>query len=271
MCRRGSLLIRSAANLPFLILVVGGIVFGQTAQNRSKLFPCSEYSDSACITEQGFLAFRPPAKPTQDEERLMADITELDHQAHEELGSGTAEWKEVLGILVNSANFLTLNEASGASELYKRSMQTFSRLIQEKNRVYYLAGLLLGVIAGTLFTVLLYLISRRLSEPFIPPSLLPLMCLFAGMGSLTSVLARLDTIPLGSETTKELIIVSGATRPIIAIFFALIIYLILNLKLVDIRIGSPTDESRNHVYLISSFLCGFSERFAQDILSKIGM
>jgi len=56
---------------------------------------------------------------------------------------------------------------------------------------------------------------------------------------------------------------------VVAIFFALIIYLVLNLKLIDIKMGSPSSENANSIYLITSFLCGFSERFAQDSSLKL--
>jgi len=223
----------------------------------------------AFINAEKFLQFNHPDHATADEEGLTADIVSLDHRAHEVLGPDTPEWKEVLGILVNAANFVTWHQVPAAHQLYTRAEQAFFRHIQEKNRVKYLVGLMLGVMASTLVAGLLYTIARSLAQPFVSPSLLPLLCLFAGIGSLTSVLTRLDQIDLKVETRTELVMLSGAARPVVAIFFAIIVYLILNLKLIDIKIGSPTNDNQNYVYLITSFLCGFGERFAQDILSKV--
>jgi hypothetical protein len=195
----------------------------------------------------------------------------LDHRAHEQLGPGTPEWKEVMGVLVNAANVGILSgEVPEGRLLFQQAEQTFLRYFEAKNRIRYLLGVGLGIGICTLFSGLLYLVARSLAQPFIKPGLLPLICLFAGLGSLTSVLTRLDQIDLKFATSYELILVSGAARPVVAIFFALVVYLILDLRLVDIKFGSPTEQNQNSVFLISSFLCGFSERFAQDILSKIG-
>jgi hypothetical protein len=224
----------------------------------------------AYINEQKLLTFQTPPNATSEQKALAADIMSLDHRAHEQLGPDTPDWKEVLGMLENAANYgLVYNEVPTGRLYYDRAEQAFFRHIEAKNRVKYLVGLMLGVAACTLLSGLLYLIAQHLAQPFITPKLLPLLCLFAGMGSLTSVLTRLNQLDLKFESSSQLIMVSGAARPVVAIFFALVVYLIIDLKLVDIKFGSPTDQNQNSIYFISSFLCGFSERFAQEILSKV--
>lgn len=47
------------------------------------------------------------------------------------------------------------------------------------------------------------------------------------------------------------------------------VYLILVTKIVNVRFGTDVEGQINAVYLIASFLCGFSERFATDIISKL--
>jgi hypothetical protein len=233
--------------------------------------PTDDYLSSACINRNNFLQFAaPPSNAPAEQKALAADIVGLDHRAHEQLGPDTPEWKEVLGVLVNAANVgILYNEVPQGRMLYQQAEQTFLRYFEAKNRIRYLIGLGLGVFICTLFSGLLFLIARSLSQPFIKPGLLPLLCLFAGIGSLTSVLMRLDQIDLRFATSVQLVMISGAARPVIAICLALVVYLVLDLKLLDIKFGAPTEQNQNSIFLISSFVCGFSERFGQDILSKV--
>jgi hypothetical protein len=233
--------------------------------------PTDDYVASACINRYDLLQFAPSLNASPDQKHLTADLVGLDHRVHEQLGPGTPEWKEVMGVLVNAANVgVVYNEVPQGRLLFQQAERTYLRYFEATNRIRYLLGLALGVGICTLFSGLLYLIARSLAQPFIKPGLLPLLCLFAGLGSLTSVLTRLDQIDLKFATSYQLILVSGAARPVVATFLALIVYLILDLKLLDIKFGSPTEQNQNSLFLISSFLCGFSERFAQDILSKVG-
>ncbi len=237
----------------------------------SERCPSDDYVASACVNRNDLLQFAPPPNSSPEQKALIADLVGLDHRAHEQLGPGTPEWKEVMGVLVNAANVGVLsNEVPAGRLLFQQAQQTFLRYFEAKNRIRYLVGVALGAGICTLFSGLLYLVARSLAQPFIKPGLLPLLCLFAGLGSLTSVLTRLDQIDLKFATSSELVIISGAARPLVAIFFALVVYLILDLKMIDIKFGSPTEQNQNSVFLVSSFLCGFSERFAQDILSKVG-
>lgn len=224
-----------------------------------------------CVTTQRFLAFPPASDDANaDVKVLSADIVALDHRIHEQLGPDTPEWREVMGILVNAASIgVMANQGAQGRLLYKQAEDAFFRYFEARNRIRYLIGLGLGVIVCTLFSGMLYFIARSLSQPFVKPGLLPLLCLFAGMGSLTSVLTRLDQIDLRFATSTQLIMISGAARPVIAICLALVVYLVLDLRLLDIKFGAPTEQNQNSIFLVSSFLCGFSERFAQDLLTRV--
>jgi len=226
----------------------------------------------AFVNQAKYLTFAlpDPGLITNPQRELAAQIQSLDHRAHEQLGPCTPEWTEVLGMLGNAANVgLLANEVGQAEKDYKMAEAAFFGHIEARNRIRYLAGLMLGIVACTILAGGLYLIAKSLSQPFIAPRLLPVLCLFAGMGSLTSVLTRLDQINLKLETDPWLIVFSGGSRPLVAILLSLVVYLILDLKLIDIRLGSPTDANRNSIYFVTSFLCGFSERFATDILTKV--
>jgi hypothetical protein len=45
---------------------------------------------------------------------------------------------------------------------------------------------------------------------------------------------------------------------------------VLSLRIVDFHVGAGTDPTPPALYLIAAFMSGFSERFAQDILTKVG-
>ena len=51
--------------------------------------------------------------------------------------------------------------------------------------------------------------------------------------------------------------------------FGVVVYFILQNKIVGITIGSESESNSNGVYAVTSFLCGFSERFANDIISRV--
>jgi hypothetical protein len=141
---------------------------------------------------------------------------------------------------------------------------------QTKNRIRYLAGAAAGIVLATLLGAGLFLVARSPSNAqFIDSRLLLLILMFAGMGSITSVLTRISSIDLSEETSDFSVFISGFARPVVAIFFAIVVYLILTSKIVDIKFGNPPGDQANGVYLVSSFLCGFSERFATDIIANL--
>lgn len=240
-------------------------VFGQLRQCPD---PLPDQPFVPCLNVDKYLVWQNGSG--EDATTLDIDMMSLDHRAHERLGPDTTEWAEVLGLLYNAAAVNSLNgNVKEARMIYERAEQTYLTALEAKNRIQYLLGLMLGILACTFVAGFLFLIARCLAQPFVDPKLLPLLCLFAGIGSLTSVLTRLDQINLKFETSRELLMISGGARPIVAIFFALIVYLILELRVIDVKFGSPTASNANSIFLISAFLCGFSERFAQDILSKV--
>ena len=91
---------------------------------------------------------------------------------------------------------------------------------------------------------------------------------FAGIGSTASVLTRLSTMDLGNETSKGMLLLSGASKPLIAIAFACIVYIIMKHQLVAISVGGSGKEAAEAAIWVAAFLCGFSERFASDIIAK---
>jgi hypothetical protein len=212
--------------------------------------------------------FETPADATDYEILLAKDIVRLDHRSVWTLGA-TPERGEVFRLLYNVIVFLTQRKPKVARTLLDHAEAVYHQHIQAKNRLHYLGGILAGIV---IILGLGFLLSWLFSSPdsVIPSTMLPTILLFAGMGSITSVLTRLSSIDLRDQTSLWMIIISGMARPVTGLFFALVVYLVLSLRIVDFHIGAGTDPSPPALFLIAAFMSGFSERFAQDILSRVG-
>ena len=57
-----------------------------------------------------------------------------------------------------------------------------------------------------------------------------------------SVSTRLRTMELGDEVSIQLLIISGVARPIIAIFMACVVYLILKNDYIPVHLGPQTPQ-----------------------------
>ncbi len=209
-----------------------------------------------------------PDEPLPVEVIITKDIVRVDHRSLRMLGA-TPDRGEVYRLLLNVIGFLQIRESDAARALLDHAEAVYHQHIQAKNRLRYLGGMLAGIMALLGFG---FLLSSLLNSPgaVIPLSLVPLILLFAGMGSITSVLTRLSSIDLRDQASVWMIYISGMARPVTGLFFALVIYLVLALRIVDFHLGAGTEPTPPALFLIAAFMSGFSERFAQDILTKLG-
>jgi hypothetical protein len=214
------------------------------------------------------LSFSPPDNPSPEEQMLAADVVILDHRANHQLKPPAREWQEVSYLLYNVVSFLHQRDPTEGRVILEEAERVYYHHNQTKNRIRYLLGVVLGIAVAACVGAASRLMARSLDQ-YIPTQLLVLLFVFAGIGSVASVLTRISSIDLKNETSNFSVFVSGFSRPLIAIFFALIVYLILDTKILDIKLGNPTDSKGGAIYLVTSFLCGFSERFAQDIISRV--
>jgi hypothetical protein len=228
---------------------------------------------SASVTQQDkstryYLNFSIPDNPTPEEQKLVADVVILDHQANHQLRPKTREWQEVTDLLYNVVVFLHQRDATEGRVILEEAKRVYYHHNQTRNRIRYLLGAVSGIAVVTLIGAASLLLAKPLGQ-FISTQLLILLFVFAGIGSVTSVLTRISSIDLKRETSNFSVFISGFSRPLIAIFLALVVYFILDTGILDIKFGSPIDSKTNAIYLVTSFLCGFSERFAQDIVSRV--
>jgi hypothetical protein len=168
----------------------------------------------------------------------------------------------------------------------QRAEAVYYRDVQTKNRITYVAGLGLGVGAVVLTPLLLLwsvewlgagLAARTdtLGTPVrgtfqwlvktAPLAITAPLFFFAGLGASASVLSRLTTIDLKEETSKTMVLIAAAARPALAVIFASVIFVILNNNIISIG----TDTTKLAMIWIAAFLCGYSERFASDILDRV--
>lgn len=209
----------------------------------------------------------PQKDPTPRERGLKTDVIILKQRVDSQLTKESCEWYQTLRLLVNAVECLQAGDANHGRLIYKEAESIFHRYNQSKNRIYYLIGALLGIgIAAPLGFLL-----AKLSVPIIDIDIGAvhiLIFVFAGIGSLTSVLTRVSSIDLREETSKFSVYISGFSRPLVATVLAVVVNVIVNGRIVEIAIGAP-GNGRGAGCLVISFLCGFSERFAQDIIARV--
>ena len=121
----------------FCICAISGAAFAQPTCDPRDFEPDRAgnlpWKGQACINWQSYLTF--PGGVTREQKELASDIMSLDHRAHEQLGPGTPEWKEVLGMLGNAANAGLLYGDVEAGRLnYSRAEQAFLGHIRANNR-----------------------------------------------------------------------------------------------------------------------------------------
>jgi hypothetical protein len=229
-------------------------------------------SDSSELLEvrEGLISFSIPDNPSPEEKKLVADFVILDHLKQNQLKEGSREWNQVNKLLLNVIVLLYARDAAGARAILEDARQVYFLHNQSQNRIRYLVGAVVGTVAAGLLGVALVLLSMKLSgAPFVKTHLLVLILVFAGIGSMTSILTRLASIDLRAETSTFAVHVSGFARPFVAVPFAVVAYCVLDTKMLDITIGGATGDRPTGFYVVTSFLCGFSERFANDIISRI--
>ena len=179
--------------------------------------------------------------------------------------------QEICLLCENAANAgIVAGDITKGELILARATEIYQKALLGRNRIQYVVGTFLGV----LVLIVLALIVVELSVLGIVPSLAPPETLislfaFAGIGSVTSVLIRLSTLELNEETSKTLLMLSGASKPLVAIAFASIVYILLKNNLVAVTIGSSDSSNPDAAYWVAAFLCGFSERFGSDIIARL--
>jgi hypothetical protein len=177
---------------------------------------------------------------------------------------------EIEAILSTAEEALATGASAGpVRQIVAKANERFLQDVQSKNRLIYAAGMFLGALILGLISVVLVSFAEEGRFNLASSNTLVSLFVFAGLGSVTSFLTRLPSLDLRAESSQRLVLLSAASRPVVAIGFASVIYLVLRYKLVNLQVASDDAAAQDALSWIAAFLCGFSERFASDLLGRL--
>jgi len=221
------------------------------------------------FTKEGELQLEPPPSLTPDQVVFLAEIQSLAKRVEK---NRFPVRQEIVRLLENAANAgVVLGDLKKGEMLLARAAAVHERALVAKNRLSYIIGTLCGIVVLSVIVLSMAALAHYGVTSLGPPQIVLALFAFAGVGSITSVLMRLSSLDLREETSRTLLMVSGASKPLVAIAFASIVYIVLKYKLIAITLGTPEGlglEADEAAYWIAAFLCGFSERLGSDIVVK---
>jgi hypothetical protein len=130
---------------------------------------------------------------------------------------------------------------------------------------------LLGTFVGVIFLIaLVALLFRFTSENSVIHSVLGIVAA-GGLGATLSVMTRLtaNRLRVDAGAGVALIRLAGSFRPVVGAVLGLALYSFIEAGLLPIKV-TATGQSLVYFYLAVAFLAGFSERLAQDAITKAG-
>lgn len=102
----------------------------------------------------------------------------------------------------------------------------------------------------------------------LPPPLLILTALGGVVGSVASILVRIRDFDEAHDATPATLVLLGFSKPVVGACFALFVLAVLKAQLLPIQVPAA-GATESYFFLALSFVCGFSERFAQDLVAKV--
>jgi hypothetical protein len=262
----------SSAEKPDVGAIVDDLVerFGEKRLSSERSVDLGRYESFA----SELVRFLPPDDLPPEHGELVSKIVVLDHRSLHAFGPHSQARAEVKALLQNAVisagyslgDFVPekVKPIAAPAALYKQAEEIFTRHMETRNRTYYVVGVAGGILLLTIAGSLAAYLPRAVQEA-IDPDLVPALIWFAGLGSIVSVLMRLSTLDVVREISARILVISGTGRPFVASAFALVVYLVMTSKLVSLSLGSQANAG---AYFVVAFLCGFSERFAKDILDR---
>lgn len=126
----------------------------------------------------------------------------------------------------------------------------------------------LGVLLYFVIPISLFVVSIFSKYEFVfgmKVTTIGLVSFFGALGSVVSIMVRLHQFTDAKSSDKSILFFTGLFKPIIGAAFALFIFCLASSGLLPITI----DEQRAAYFFGAvSFVAGFSERFAQDVVVK---
>ena len=225
--------------------------------------------------KDGWLEFDVPGGADEKGKDVYASIRNVHRQAYIDLAFlGRCRWngyKSVESKLRIAATALQGGAQAQAQALVDEARATYKEQLAAQRKVSYLVGVTLGI--GLLAGLRLALhgaigsLNGVITEDFALQ-----IVLFAGMGTLASVLTRIGQFRVEVYATRPLVLISGASPPLVAVFVAfgtLPAFLRSDLATVTVNGNNVSDvSSATFIYLSAAFLCGFSERFGKHVIDQ---
>jgi hypothetical protein len=223
----------------------------------------------AHFTKEGELQLELPSALAPDQVVFLAELQSLAKRVEK---NRFPVRQEVLRLLENAANAgVVLGDLKKGETLLARAAAVHERALVARNRLQYIAGTICGVVVLSVAVIAAAALAHYGITSVAPPDVLLTLFAFAAVGSVTSVLMRLSRLNLREETSRGLLMLSGASKPLVAIAFASMVYIVLKYKLVAISLGTGEglgQAANEAAYWIAAFLAGFSERLGSDIVVK---
>jgi hypothetical protein len=224
--------------------------------------------------KDGWLVVPLPATATPEDRALVAEIRTVHRQAYTDLAfidrCRWAGYSSVESKLRIAAESLQAGLHDEAKRLVTSAQATYREQLGAQRKIWYLWGVLIGIALLGGLVVALHAASSSLDNVISQQFALQLL-IFAGMGTLASVLMRLGSFNIETYATRLLVMISGISRPLVAVFVTFAMYTILKSHLQTVTVNgndlTNVDKS-SYVYFTAAFLCGFSERFGKDLISR---
>jgi hypothetical protein len=100
----------------------------------------------------------------------------------------------------------------------------------------------------------------------VPAHLFLMVLVFGSVGSVVSIMVRIQDFLTLEMRDKFILYFIGAFKPIIGMAFALFVFAVIKSNILPIAIKI---DSEYYFFMATSFLAGFSERFAKDIVNSL--
>jgi hypothetical protein len=145
-----------------------------------------------------------------------------------------------------------------------------SRSLSIEARHAYLAGMFIGavVLGGGVWAIARVVPAIRRAHL----DTLGLGTVIAGgVGAVLSVMTRLtaDNLKVDPGVGRWLVLIAGGFRPVIGGIFAFVVYVFVQGGILPIKV-TAVGIKETYFFLGVAFLAGFSERFAQDAVTRAG-
>lgn len=226
----------------------------------------------------------PEVKLAQDVEELLFRVYTLSRQVHLTFETGRDRalcLQMVYGVIAGIFKEVDRSAMTGKESCTRmqyletactRAEAYFARASQRRAQLRYLGGMTGGLIVIAAFGVLLSFGLSTLPDIDDQAPLFLASLIAGGMGAVLSVLygmtsgnLKLHTLFANAESGIGPLVAAGALRPLLGGLSGIVIYVLLQAKIVPIEI--PEGAAGTNFFIALAIVAGFSERWARGVLA----